>query len=215
MVGAHESTGQWIELSTASHNGTLFNHSAMLLDIESSPASWDDFHTHPHQTCLLPLYLRAAHLLAMDTDVTKPIVMIAAGTGIAPFIGFLQHRHELRFKCSFDIDHASGSFCAHSWMMPVNTVKLCFTSAVGMLIAISSSGLLDSVINCCLTTHKHTHCNLMHALTTACRGELEAYVADGTLTRLEVAFSRDAGARHHYVQDCIRADAKAFTRLHG
>ena len=46
--------------------------------------------------------------------------------------------------------------------------------------------------------------------TTRCSGELESFVADGTLSQLHVAHSRDPGAAHRYVQDSLRADAAAF-----
>lgn len=44
---------------------------------------------------LVDLYLRKTNNFRLiDSDFSTPIIMIAAGTGIAPFLGFLEHRHQ-------------------------------------------------------------------------------------------------------------------------
>lgn len=41
----------------------------------------------------VPFYFRQAGNFRLPQDPLVPIIMVAAGTGIAPFIGFMQHRH--------------------------------------------------------------------------------------------------------------------------
>ncbi len=49
-----------------------------------------DFYSNP-LSAYVPLSLRASHLLALP-NTNNPLLLICAGTGIAPFIGLLQER---------------------------------------------------------------------------------------------------------------------------
>ena len=89
-AGQPEVQNQWIPLP-ASQPGVHRRLSA-IAQLISSSVSFADFHAHPRTTLAVPLFCREAHLLAMNPDVTKPCIMVAAGTGVAPFIGFLQQR---------------------------------------------------------------------------------------------------------------------------
>lgn len=49
------------------------------------------------------LYLRQSNRFRLtDEDYTRPLILIAIGTGIAPFIGFLEHRQESKKKFNRD-----------------------------------------------------------------------------------------------------------------
>ncbi|XP_044761908.1 methionine synthase reductase-like [Coccinella septempunctata] len=43
--------------------------------------------------CLVPMYLRSPSKFVLPQDDSVPIIMVATGTGISPFRGFLEHRH--------------------------------------------------------------------------------------------------------------------------
>ncbi|XP_037778404.1 methionine synthase reductase-like [Penaeus monodon] len=57
----------------------------------------------------VPIYLRTNQNFRLSADVSSPIIMIGPGTGVAPFVGFLQHRHKLQ------IDSPDISF-GESWL---------------------------------------------------------------------------------------------------
>ncbi|XP_047490875.1 methionine synthase reductase-like isoform X2 [Penaeus chinensis] len=57
----------------------------------------------------VPIYLRTNQNFRLSGDVSSPIIMIGPGTGVAPFVGFLQHKHKLQ------IDSPDISF-GESWL---------------------------------------------------------------------------------------------------
>lgn len=126
----------------------------------------------------IDLYLRKSNNFRLtDDDLTSPIIMIAAGTGIAPFLGFLDHRHQqiLRNQHQSELtsDHEKvepGS----SWLVFGNRTK---TSQIY-------------------------------------RTKLQNYLENGTLFKLNEAFSRDSDeGQCKYVQDVISQHAKEFVNL--
>ena len=50
------------------------------------------------QSVVCPMFLRPSQPLALPTDPAVPIIMIAAGTGISPFIGFLEERYASMYQ---------------------------------------------------------------------------------------------------------------------
>lgn len=44
----------------------------------------------------IPIYLRTNQNFRLSTDLSSPIIMIGPGTGVAPFVGFLQHRYRMQ-----------------------------------------------------------------------------------------------------------------------
>jgi len=125
-------------------------------------------HIHQVGQSIVPIFLEAnATKFNAPDDISHPIIMIGPGTGVAPFLGFLEHRRAQRAA------HPSG--------------------AVG-----------DSYLffGC-----RHEARDFL------CRKEVEAFVADGTLTHLKVAFSRDEGAEAKYVQDLMKPMGAELTEL--
>ena len=43
--------------------------------------------------------------------------------------------------------------------------------------------------------------------------DIAEFTSSGVLSKSMVAYSRDDGSPHHYVQDCIRADRDTFLRI--
>ncbi|XP_018572088.1 methionine synthase reductase-like [Anoplophora glabripennis] len=46
----------------------------------------------------IPIYFRKPNNFRIPTDTTTPLIMISTGTGIAPFIGFLNHRQKMKIN---------------------------------------------------------------------------------------------------------------------
>ncbi|RYC33937.1 sulfite reductase subunit alpha [Lichenibacterium minor] len=99
----------------------------------------------------LKVYVQKAHNFALPADLTKPVIMVGPGTGVAPFRAFLQERK------------ASGA-PGKNWLF---------------------------------FGHQRSATDFFY------RDELDALRKDGVLTRLSLAWSRDAGEKF-YVQDRMR-----------
>jgi sulfite reductase (NADPH) flavoprotein alpha-component len=99
----------------------------------------------------LRCFVQPAHGFRLPEDMSKPVIMIGPGTGIAPFRAFLEERHATK---------APGK----NWLF---------------------------------FGDQHEACDFIY------RDEIAAFRAGGTLTRLDLAFSRD-GAKKVYVQDRMR-----------
>ena len=125
-------------------------------------------HIHQVSRLIVPMFLEAnATKFNAPEDTTHPIIMIGPGTGVAPFLGFLEHRRAQRAANPDGVVGDSYLFfgCRHE------------------------------------------------ARDFLCRKELEAFVADGTLTHLKVAFSRDEGTTAKYVQDQMKPMGAELTEL--
>ncbi len=99
----------------------------------------------------LKVYVQKAHNFALPTDLTKPVIMVGPGTGVAPFRAFLQERK------------ASGA-PGKNWLF---------------------------------FGHQKSATDFFY------QDEMEALRKEGVLTRLSLAWSRDAGQKF-YVQDRMR-----------
>ncbi|MFF4536846.1 molybdopterin-dependent oxidoreductase [Streptomyces aureus] len=99
----------------------------------------------------VPVFVRSAPRFRPPADPATPMVMVGPGTGIAPFIGFLDERRALGHR-------------APNWLF---------------------------------FGEQHRATDFYY------EDELDAYLADGTLSRLDTAFSRDQRAKV-YVQDRMR-----------
>ncbi|WP_237476919.1 sulfite reductase subunit alpha [Lichenibacterium dinghuense] len=99
----------------------------------------------------LKVYVQKAHNFALPADLSKPVIMIGPGTGVAPFRAFLQERKASK---------ATGK----NWLF---------------------------------FGHQKSATDFFY------REELDGLRKDGVLTRLSLAWSRDAGQKF-YVQDRMR-----------
>ena len=59
----------------------------------------------------VPIFPRVLNPFHLPADLLQPIVMIGPGTGVSPFIGFLQHRKKLR-----DSSNRDKSLFGKAWL---------------------------------------------------------------------------------------------------
>lgn len=103
------------------------------------------------------------------TDLTRPLLMVGPGTGVAPFVGFL---HDRRWRMAQEPQDEKA--VGESWLF------------FGC-----RNRDLDFLYN----------------------DELDQFVQDGTLSHLELAFSRESPDEVVYVQDKLRSQAEAVASL--
>uniref|UniRef100_A0A8B9QHR7 Methionine synthase reductase n=1 Tax=Apteryx owenii TaxID=8824 RepID=A0A8B9QHR7_APTOW len=119
----------------------------------------------------ISIFARPSSTFHLPADPSIPFMMVGPGTGISPFIGFLQHRQKLREE------HTDWEF-GETWLF----------------------------FGC-----RHQDRDYLF------KDELRCFLENGTLTHLNVCFSRDLPAAEvappKYVQDVIRLYAKEVTRV--
>lgn len=62
----------------------------------------DFLETKTDNSSEISLYFRKPNAFRLPEDVSKPMILIGPGTGVAPFIGFLDHLHTKKQISSFD-----------------------------------------------------------------------------------------------------------------
>ncbi|GMF14105.1 unnamed protein product [Phytophthora lilii] len=119
-------------------------------------------------TVKVPIFLRQTQDFHLPNSVQSPMLLIGPGTGVAPFMGFLQHRH-----------------------------------AEGNAVSPTSSSRGDAYLffGCRRGSEDWLF-----------REQMQEYVANGTLTQLFTAFSRDQDEKH-YVQHDLRNNSKLVSEL--
>jgi methionine synthase reductase len=136
------------------------------------------------------LFFRVSNQMRLPAGTNHPIIMIGPGTGVAPFVGFAQHRRFIK-QLQQDQEASVSSGC---WR----------------------GGLGVSLENMPSDTELKRHGPM--TLYFGCRSrdedfifreELEELKNDGILTSLKCAFSRES-ERKVYVQDLMREDGEAL-----
>ncbi|KAL0082050.1 hypothetical protein J3Q64DRAFT_1721467 [Phycomyces blakesleeanus] len=121
----------------------------------------------------IPIFMKPnANTFTLPTDTTRPLVLIGPGTGIAPFIGFLEHRQTQR-----KIRKAMGGVGTN----PLRDIQKEF-------------GDIWVYYGFRETTKDYLF-----------EDDLENFVKDGTVKKLELAVSRK-GKDKVYVQDLLKRD---------
>jgi sulfite reductase alpha subunit-like flavoprotein len=123
-------------------------------------------------------------------DTTKPLILIGPGTGVAPFIGFLQHRHarqEMNKKVEEDT-------CTGCWRGGFEIEEDCKTSS-------QQFGEIHLFFGC-----RHEKKDFLY------REEMSRYLDSGILTKLYTAFSRDQKEKI-YVTNRIREHGKKLAEM--
>jgi hypothetical protein len=130
-------------------------------------------------------FLKPARAFAPPPSLATPLVMVAHGTGLAPFLGFLAHRAARAAAAS----RAAAAVARGVWRPGVHLEGLVDDWEGGGAEAPGPSALFFG--------NRAPQCDFY------CQGELEAALAGGALTALHCAWSRGAGGKT-YVQALLR-----------
>jgi methionine synthase reductase len=140
----------------------------------------------------VPMFLRRSTDFTMPQDISKPIIMIGPGTGVAPFRGFCLQRRSQKLACGsgarsfgawrgLDLEMADESVEEEEQVLGTDTISTGSTFGEALLF-----------FGCRRRNEDFLY-----------RKDLESFVQDGTLTNLYTAFSRETESKV-YVQHRIR-----------
>lgn len=143
----------------------------------------------------------------LPSSLATPLILIGPGTGVAPFVGFLQHRRAL--VQGNDAQDAAGTVVEGTWRGGMDMDEEALTKETqGLRLAVdhrqanggSPVGSSDVFFGC-----RHSDHDFLY------QGELEDLKTD-VLSRLHTAFSRE-GAEKVYVQDLMAQQASHLQNL--
>lgn len=155
-------------------------------------------------TPMAPITLRIFHKPSISFhlpgSMAIPLIFIGPGTGVAPFIGFLEHRRELeRARTrSTRSEELQGCWRGSLEFEEEDLPSEC--SYVEGFIQSLEPGPIHMFFGC------RNEEDFLY------KEELQTFVKDHTLTTLDVAMSR-VGKNKRYVQHCIRERGKVITDL--
>ncbi len=145
----------------------------------------------------IPIYIRETKEFALPANHKYPIIMVGPGTGVAPFIGFLEHRQKQALQQS---DH-KDDVCSGYWRMGFELEDLEDDEEY-------SGQKVNSVYGECVLFFG----NRNRSKDFLYEKKLNEFLKDGTLNQLHVAFSRD-GPKKIYVQDKMKEQSSCIYRL--
>ena len=170
---------------------------AAFLGGAGAPAATVALFAHPARDFVLPAHMK------------WPLVMVGPGTGVAPFMGFLAHRKLERVRKQEACALASMGY----WRGGVELSGVLEQDSVAEFTSGGGLGEAHLYFGC-----RHRERDWIY------REEMEAFKADGTLSALRTAFSRDANVEdgaagdgaelpHKYVTHLLRQDRETIARL--
>ena len=145
----------------------------------------------------IPIYVRETKEFTLPANHKYPIIMVGPGTGVAPFIGFLEHRQKQAVQHS---DH-KDDVCTGYWRMGFELDDLEDDEEY-------SGSTMNSVYGECVLFFG----NRSRKKDFLYEDKLNQFLKDGTLSQLHVAFSRD-GPKKIYVQDRMMEQRAHLYRL--
>lgn len=135
-------------------------------------------------------------------SVGNPLIFIGPGTGVSPFIGFLQQRRELERE---RLMNSGGGTCTGCWHGSLEFDEKDLPS---------ECNYVDGYIQSLEPGPIHMFFGCRNEGDYLYKNELLSYVNDRTLTSLDVAMSRlDGGADKRYVTHCIADRGRELVEL--
>jgi len=132
----------------------------------------------------IPIFLKPTHTFTLPTNPRAPIIMIGAGSGVAPFISFLQHRR----KQMTDASHLLPPLSPYD--APSLTIASPTLHSVCSKDDVSTTSTESAEARGWGETHLFFGCRHRN-VDFLFREEVESFVEDGTLTTLHLALSKE------------------------
>jgi len=129
------------------------------------------------------------------------LIFIGPGTGVAPFIGFLEHMRAENLEESRRLTAGMSQAAEGTWRGGLELEGRAAQSSAVVPVPVAR-GSVDLFFGCRHRDHDWIY-----------RKEMEDALADGTLTRLHTAFSREDSSNKVYVQHLMEAEGKRLASL--
>merc|ERR1740124_513006 len=146
----------------------------------------------------------------LPSQLTKPLILIGPGTGIAPFMGFLEHRKAeiSALDASLAAKVATEGTWRGNYTFDKNDLSVSTQDASGLSVgndyrSNQQVGEVDVYFGCRHSDHDWLFKN-----------EMECLEKEGVITKLNVSFSREGGGtKKVYVQDKMKSNADRLAHL--
>ena len=157
---------------------------------------------------LIKIFPKPTSDFHLPQDPTTPLVLVGPGTGIAPFIGFLDHRKAE--AAAMDVAQAAKVTSEGTWRggfdIEDEDLSVTRSDVSGLMVGVDYStkyaaGEIDVYFGCRFSSHDWLF-----------RDELATHEKEGTISKLNVSFSRDNGKKQ-YVQHRMKNDSLCAERL--
>lgn len=145
----------------------------------------------------------------LPSSLSTPMILIGPGTGVAPFVGFLQHREEQ--LAAMDSTKAAKATSQGTWRggfdLEEEDLSLSKNDAKGLIMGADYRsdqriGKIALYYGC-----RHENHDWLY------QSEMKSLKQSGIINLLRIAFSRDEGKSTKYVQDELKNDAETICKM--
>mmetsp|Transcript_23806 Transcript_23806/g.31125 ORF Transcript_23806/g.31125 Transcript_23806/m.31125 type:complete len:961 (-) Transcript_23806:204-3086(-) len=145
----------------------------------------------------IPIFVRPTKEFFLPGSTKWPIILVGPGTGVAPFIGFLEHRAAQKSMRDQEKREISSGLWRGNYEIDLEG------EGDDIMTYCEGEGQGESWL---FFGNRHQQQDWLY------QKEMENFIANGTLTNLELAFSRD-GPTKLYVQDMMAKNGKQLCSL--
>jgi len=146
----------------------------------------------------------------LPATITKPLILIGPGTGIAPFMGFLAHRKAqiIALDATQAAKVASEGTWRGNYIIDENDLSVSMGDASGLSLGADyrnnqKVGDVDVYFGCRYKDHDWLF-----------RNEMNTFEKEGVISRLNISFSREGSeTKAIYVQDEMKNNSKHLTQM--